>query len=461
MDAINACVTKIYSTTNFADEMPYMANVALMNPIDFFVQFVSAKDGEGRALYPTASLFNQVVIGGVLIIPEQSIAVGNVLVADMSRMNVSNYKPYTVKIGYVNDDFIKNQFVILGKKAGKLRKPTAEYNYNALYEVAYQTTLNLNKVIDINFYPTPETKNSNLKHRPIGIGVQGLADTFALMGLEFGNEESKKLNEEIHETIYYAAMEASIDLAKKDGVYSSYEGSPLSTGQFQFNLWGFTDEQLSGLWDWAALRKKLMKHGARNSLLLAPMPTASTAQIMGNNEAFEAFTSNIGTRRTLAGEFITVNKHLVRDLAELGLWSDSMRNRIIVEKGSIQNIPNIPDELKLIYKTVWEISQKTIIDMSADRGKFICQSQSLNLFFRDVNNAKLTSAHFHSWKRGLKTGMYYLRTEAATSAIAGLGVDASAKSQPVIQIAQDDTLQNSNDIICSLDNKDDCLACGS
>ena len=354
-----------------------------------------------------------------------------------------------------------NQFVVLGKKTGKLRKPSAEYNHTALYEVAYQTTLNLNKVIDVNFYPTPETKVSNLKHRPIGIGVQGLADTFALMGLEFGNDESKKLNEEIHETIYYAAMEASIDLAKKDGAYSSYEGSPLSSGQFQFNLWGFTDEQLSGRWNWAALRKKLMKHGSRNSLLLAPMPTASTAQIMGNNEAFEAFTSNIGTRRTLAGEFITVNKHLVRDLAELGLWSDTMRNRIIVEKGSVQNIPNIPDELKLIYKTVWEISQKTIIDMSADRGKFICQSQSLNLFFRDVNTAKLTSAHFHSWKRGLKTGMYYLRTEAATSAIAGLGVDASAKSQPVIQVTQDDTLQNANDIVCSLDNKDECLACGS
>jgi ribonucleoside-diphosphate reductase alpha chain len=350
---------------------------------------------------------------------------------------------------------------VLGKKTGKLRKPSAEYNHTALYEVAYQTTLNLNKVIDVNFYPTPETKVSNLKHRPIGIGVQGLADTFALMGLEFGNDESKKLNEEIHETIYYAAMEASIDLAKKDGAYSSYEGSPLSSGQFQFNLWGFTDEQLSGRWNWAALRKKLMKHGSRNSLLLAPMPTASTAQIMGNNEAFEAFTSNIGTRRTLAGEFITVNKHLVRDLAELGLWSDTMRNRIIVEKGSVQNIPNIPDELKLIYKTVWEISQKTIIDMSADRGKFICQSQSLNLFFRDVNTAKLTSAHFHSWKRGLKTGMYYLRTEAATSAIAGLGVDASAKSQPVIQVTQDDTLQNANDIVCSLDNKDECLACGS
>jgi len=354
-----------------------------------------------------------------------------------------------------------NQFVVLGKKAGKLRKPTAEYNHDALYDVAYQTTLNLNKVIDVNYYPTPETKESNLKHRPIGIGVQGLADTFALMGLEFGSEESKKLNEEIHETIYYAAMEASIDLAKKDGAYESYQGSPLSSGQFQFNLWGFNDDQLSGRWNWTSLRKKLMKHGARNSLLLAPMPTASTAQIMGNNEAFEPFTSNIGTRRTLAGEFIVVNKHLVRDLAELGLWSDSMRNRIILEKGSVQNIPNIPIELKAIYKTVWEISQKTLIDMSADRGKFICQSQSLNLFFRDVNTAKLTSAHFHSWKRGLKTGMYYLRTEAASSAIAGLGVDASAKVQPVQPVVIEEALQNANDIVCSLDNKDECLACGS
>lgn len=352
-----------------------------------------------------------------------------------------------------------NQFVVLGKKTGKLRKPVAEYDHNALYEVAYQTTLNLNKVIDVNFYPTPETKVSNLKHRPIGIGVQGLADTFALMGLEFGNEESKKLNEEIHETIYYAAMEASIDLAKRDGAYSSYEGSPLSSGQFQFNLWGFTDDQLSGRWNWAALRKKLMKHGARNSLLLAPMPTASTAQIMGNNEAFEPFTSNIGTRRTLAGEFITVNKHLVRDLVELDLWSESMRNRIILDKGSIQNIPSIPEELKLIYKTVWEISQRTIIDMSADRGKFICQSQSLNLFFRDVNTAKLTSAHFHSWKRGLKTGMYYLRTEAATTAIVGLGVEVSSKG--MIRTRPADSLQNASDIVCSLDNKEACVSCGS
>jgi ribonucleoside-diphosphate reductase alpha chain len=352
-----------------------------------------------------------------------------------------------------------NKFITLGKRSGKLKKPSAEYDHQALYDVAYQTTLNLNKVIDVNYYPTPETKNSNMKHRPIGIGIQGLADTFAIMGLEFGGEASKKLNDEIFETIYFAAMEASIDLAKKDGAYESYEGSPLSMGQFQFNLWGFTEDQLSGRWNWSSLRKKLMKHGARNSLLLAPMPTASTAQIMGNNEAFEAFTSNIGTRRTLAGEFIVVNKHLVRDLAELDLWDDAMRNRIIVEKGSVQNIEEIPVELRLTYKTVWEISQKTIIDMSADRGKFICQSQSLNLFFRDVNTAKLTSAHFHSWKRGLKTGMYYLRTEAANSAIAGLGVNTSANKSVVP--AMEEIRKNSEDIVCSLDNPEDCLSCGS
>ena len=354
-----------------------------------------------------------------------------------------------------------NKFITLGKRSAKLRKPSAEYDHQALYDVAYQTTLNLNKVIDVNFYPTAETKASNEKHRPIGIGIQGLADTFAIMGIEFGSDASKRLNEDIFETIYYAAMEASIDLAKKDGAYESYQGSPLSQGQFQFNLWGFTDEELSGRWNWSALRKKLMKHGARNSLLLAPMPTASTAQIMGNNEAFEAFTSNIGTRRTLAGEFIIVNKHLVRDLVELGLWSDTMRNKIILQRGSVQNIEEIPSELRDTYKTVWEISQKTIIDMSADRGKFICQSQSLNLFIRDVNTAKLTSAHFHSWKRGLKTGMYYLRTESANDAIAGLGVDMAKAKQPTIQITPDIAMQNADDIVCSLDNPDACEACGS
>jgi len=350
-----------------------------------------------------------------------------------------------------------NQFINIGKRSGKLRKPQCDYNFTELYEVAYQTTLNLNKVIDVNYYPTVETKNSNVKHRPIGIGIQGLADTFAIMGYEFSNDEAKKLNSDIFETIYFAAMEASIDLAKKEGSYESYQGSPLSQGQFQFNLWGVNESELSGLWDWTALRKKLMKWGARNSLLLAPMPTASTAQIMGNNEAFEPFTSNIGTRRTLAGEFIVVNKHLVKDLVELDLWNESMRNRIISEKGSVQNIPEIPTEIKAIYKTVWEIKQKDLIDMAADRGRFICQSQSLNIFIRDVNTAKLTSAHFHAWRKGLKTGMYYLRTEAASSAIASLGLDFNAKPE----IKPVDILENLDDITCSLDNPEDCIACSS
>lgn len=350
-----------------------------------------------------------------------------------------------------------NRFVTLGKRSGKLKKQTAEYDWQALYDVAYQTTLNLNQVIDVNFYPTEETRRSNMKHRPIGIGIQGMADLFAIMGLPFTSEEAQKMNADIFETIYFASMTASVDLAKKEGHYESFQGSPLSQGEFQFNLWGFSDEQLSGRWDWASLRKAVMKHGARNSLLLAPMPTASTAQIMGNNEAFEPFTSNIGTRRTLAGEFVVVNKHLIKDLIALDLWSDNMRMRIIKENGSIQNIPEIPIELKEIYKTVWEIKQKDLIDMSAARGKFICQSQSLNLFIRDANAAKLTSAHFHSWRSGLKTGMYYLRTESANDAIQSLGVDLSKLKQP--EPVND--IEIMDNISCSLDNPDECIACGS
>jgi ribonucleoside-diphosphate reductase alpha chain len=354
-----------------------------------------------------------------------------------------------------------NQFVTLGKRSGKLKKPSAEYDYQSLYDVAYQTTLNLNQVIDVNFYPTEETKASNMRHRPIGIGIQGLADLFAIMGLPFSSEEAQRINADIFETIYFASMAASVDLAKKEGAYESFDGSPLSNGEFQFNLWGFSDQQLSGRWDWAKLRKSVMKYGARNSLLLAPMPTASTAQIMGNNEAFEPFTSNIYTRRTLSGEFVLVNKHLIKDLITLDLWSDQMRMQIIKENGSIQNITEIPQELRDIYKTVWEIKQKDIIDMSAARGKFICQSQSLNLFFRDVNTAKLTSAHFHSWRAGLKTGMYYLRTESANDAIQSLGVDLSKLkapepiSEPIVYA------ENLENISCSLDNPDDCIACGS
>mgnify|MGYP000462540811 CR=1 FL=1 len=350
-----------------------------------------------------------------------------------------------------------NQFIKFPEKRSlKQRRAHAEYDHQALYDVTYQTTLNLNKVIDINFYPTPETKASNMKHRPIGIGIQGLADTFAILGLPFTSDEARKLNEDIFETLYFASMKASADLAKKLGAYESFEGSPLSEGKFQFNLWGTEDSQLSGRWDWTSLRKQVMKTGARNSLLLAPMPTASTAQIMGNNEAFEAFTSNLYTRRTLSGEFVIVNKHLVRDLVELDLWSDNLKNKIITEKGSVQNIAEIPVEIREIYKTVWELKQREVIDMSADRGKFICQSQSLNLFIKDANAAKLTSAHFHSWRKGLKTGMYYLRTESAVDAIAGLGVDSAALKQSTLS-----TEQIQSDLVCSLDNPDDCIACSS
>jgi ribonucleoside-diphosphate reductase alpha chain len=367
-------------------------------------------------------------------------------------------------------------------RTSKITRGKCDVDHKALYDVAYQTTLNLNKVIDVNYYPTPETKRSNMRHRPIGIGIQGLADLFAIIGIPFTSPEAKRINEDIFETIYFASMTASMDLAKKDGKYETFDGSPLSKGEFQFNLWGFTESDLSGRWDWAKLRKDVMKNGARNSLLLAPMPTASTAQIMGNNEAFEPFTSNIYTRRTLSGEFIIINKHLVKDLIALNLWGEDMKNMIILHKGSVQNIQQIPESIRETYKTVWEIKQKDLIDMSAARGKFICQSQSLNLFIENVNSAKLTAAHFHSWKIGLKTGMYYLRTKSAVDAIAGLGVDlskakntlnvdATIKETPKESIAE--TIGMSSEelsraaeeatagIACSLDNPDSCEACGS
>ena len=364
-------------------------------------------------------------------------------------------------------------------RTSKILRGRCEVDHKALYDVSYQTTVNLNRVIDINYYPTPETKKSNLRHRPIGIGIQGLADLFAIMGIPFTSPEAMKTNEEIFETIYFASMTASMDLAKRDGKYETFEGSPLSKGEFQFNLWGFSDEQLSGRWDWNKLRKEVMKHGTRNSLLLAPMPTASTAQIMGNNEAFEPFTSNIYTRRTLSGEFILVNKHLVKDLIALGLWSEDIKNLIILHKGSIQQITQIPQDIRDVYKTVWEIKQKDLIQMSADRGKFICQSQSLNLFIEGVNSAKLTSAHFHSWKLGLKTGMYYLRTKSAVDAIAGLGIDMTKAKKAMETIEETKKIEKPVDlgysseglakaveemdsgIVCSLDDPDNCLACGS
>jgi ribonucleoside-diphosphate reductase alpha chain len=288
------------------------------------------------------------------------------------------------------------------------------FDHDKLFEVTYQVTRNLNRIIDRNYYPIPEARNSNMRHRPIGLGVQGLADVFILMRQPFDSDEARALNREIFETIYYAACTASKDMAKEEGAYESFKGSPASEGKLQFDMWGVTP---SDRWEWSVLKEEIKEHGLRNSLLLAPMPTASTAQILGNNECFEPYTSNIYTRRVLSGEFIIVNKHLLRDLTKLGLWDDDMKNRIISANGSIQNINEIPDNLKALYRTAWEIPQRALIDMSADRGAFICQSQSLNVFMENVNTAKLTSMHFYAWKQGLKTGMYYLRTKAATDAI--------------------------------------------
>ena len=289
------------------------------------------------------------------------------------------------------------------------------FDHNKLYEVTYQAAINLNKIIDNNYYPVEEARYSNLRHRPIGLGVQGLADTFIQLRMPFESEEAKKLNIEIFETIYFAAMTASKDLAIKDGAYETFKGSPLSKGQFQFDLWNIKPE--SGRWDWENLRLDVMNHGVRNSLLVAPMPTASTSQILGNNECFEPYTSNIYTRRVLSGEFIVVNKYLLRDLVNRGLWDTEMKDKIITANGSIQDIDEIPADVKELYKTVWEIKMRSIIDMAADRGAYVCQSQSLNLFINAPNASKLTSMHFYAWKKGLKTGMYYLRTQAASQAV--------------------------------------------
>ncbi len=290
-----------------------------------------------------------------------------------------------------------------------------QFDHEKLYEVTYQVTINLNRVIDQNYYPVKEAQNSNMRHRPVGLGVQGLADAFIKLRLPFESEEAKKLNIEIFETIYYAAMSASKDLAIKEGAYETFKGSPLSKGKFQFDLWNVKPD--SGRWNWGELRTEVVKHGVRNSLLVAPMPTASTSQILGNNECFEPYTSNIYTRRVLSGEFVVVNKFLLHDLVALGLWNGSMKDKIITANGSIQDIPEIPADIKELYKTVWEIKMRNIIDMAADRGAYICQSQSLNLFVNQPNASKLTSMHFYAWKKGLKTGMYYLRTQAASQAV--------------------------------------------
>jgi len=347
---------------------------------------------------------------------------------------------------------------------------TGTFDHQRLFEVTYVATKNLNKIIDRNYYPIPEARNSNMRHRPIGLGVQGLADTFIMMRYSFESEEARKLNSEIFETIYYASMTASKDLAKIDGAYESFAGSPVSKGIFQFDMWGVTP---SPRWEWDVLKEEVKKFGVRNSLLLAPMPTASTSQILGNNECFEPYTSNIYTRRVLSGEFVVVNKHLLKDLVKLGIWNDNLKNKIIAANGSVQDIPEIPENIKSIYKTVWEIKQRTIIDMAAERGAYICQSQSLNLFILDANFAKLSSAHFYSWKKGLKTGMYYLRTKAAADAIK-FTVDQGALDKTVTVLGNEDALlvergqahilseeEKQAQLSCSLDNPDACEACGS
>lgn len=364
-----------------------------------------------------------------------------------------------------------------------------KFDHQKLYEITKVATRNLNKVIDVNYYPVEEAKKSNMRHRPIGLGVQGLADTFIMLRMPFDSDEARSLNEDIFETIYYGAMEASMEQAKVEGPYETFKGSPVSKGIFQFDMWGVTPK--SGRWNWEQLKQEVKKHGVRNSLLVAPMPTASTSQILGNNECFEPYTSNIYTRRTLSGEFIVVNKHLMRDLMSLGLWSETMRQKLIAANGSIQSIPEIPQNIKDIYKTVWEISQKSIIDMSADRGAYICQSQSLNIHLTNPNFGKLTSMHFYAWKKGLKTGMYYLRTNAAADAIK-FTLDKSALQKPEAEVAATTVAatvaepvavaaahseaqqefhyeqrpltayeQKIADMTCSLDNPDACEACGS
>ena len=351
-----------------------------------------------------------------------------------------------------------------------------EFNHELLYDYTYQVVKNLNNVINLNFYPTDETKASNFKHRPIGLGVQGLADVFCMLNLPFESDDADKLQTEIFETIYYAALTSSLDLSKQYGPYESIVGSPIEKGIFQYEMWGKTDKDLSGRWDWKKLRKEIVNNGVRNSLLIAPMPTASTAQILGHNEAFEPFTTNLYSRRTLGGEFIVINKHLVNQLLKLNLWNDDIKKKLIMENGSVQNIPEIPVEVKEVYKTVWEMSQKRILTMSANRSVFIDQSQSLNLFIDNATKPKLLAAHLYGWKMGLKTGMYYLRTRSAVDALKGLGIDTST-TKPVEQSAQQNvsyaTTPTNNTIISEntpelvmtserpTDSPFECEGCGS
>merc|ERR1719225_1277692 len=350
-------------------------------------------------------------------------------------------------------------------------KEKRTYDFEQLKRVAKVATKNLNKIIEVNFYPVKEARNSNMRHRPIGIGIQGLADAYILMRLPFESEEACLLNKQIFETIYYGALEASCELAQADGPYSTYQGSPVSQGKLQYDMWGVTPTDLH---DWAALKAKIAKHGIRNSLLLAPMPTASTAQILGNNESVEAYTSNIYTRRVLSGEFQVVNQHLLRDLTELGVWTDDLKNDIVSANGSIQHCASIPDHIKKLYKTVWEISQKNVIQQAADRGAFIDQSQSLNIHIAEPNFGKMSSMHFYGWESGLKTGMYYPRTKPAAQAIQ-FTVDKN-KVKETLSAKKDKSVldqapaaasdlsavtKNMETLVCSIQNRDDCFSCGS
>ena len=338
-----------------------------------------------------------------------------------------------------------------------------EFDFQKLFEVTKVVTRNLNKIIDVNYYPIPEAEKSNFRHRPIGIGVQGLADAFILMGFAFDSEDARTLNRNIFETMYFSALTESCDLAKRDGPYETYEGSPVSQGVLQYDMWHV---EPSDRWDWEELKKKIGKFGIRNSLLLAPMPTASTSQILGNNECFEPYTSNIYTRRTLSGEYIIINKHLLTDLIKRELWNNELKEKLIAANGSVQDIEEIPDDLKYLYKTSWELSQKVLIDMSADRGAFVCQSQSLNLFVENPNFGKLSSMHFYGWQKGLKTGMYYLRSKAAVDPIKFTLSEkhqrkfVNKKEQKGTMIELEDSDIESTVLACSIDDPD-CLMCGA
>jgi ribonucleoside-diphosphate reductase alpha chain len=347
-----------------------------------------------------------------------------------------------------------------------------QFDFDRLVEITKVVTRNLNRIIDINFYPVPEARKSNMRHRPIGIGVQGLADAFILMRMPFDSPEAAQLNRDIFEAIYFGAATSSMELSRELGPYETYAGSPMSQGKFQFDLW---NEEPSDRWNWDQLRADVNKHGVRNSLLIAPMPTASTSQILGNNECFEPYTSNIYSRRVLSGEFVVVNKHLLQDLIALGLWNDRMKDRLIAANGSVQDFEDIPADIRELYKTAWELKQKTIIEMAADRGAFICQSQSMNIFMQDVNFGKLTSLHFYAWEKGLKTGMYYLRTKAAVDAIKFTvnsdvlrnqkekdkeKVLATSNGAVMVSSMPESSLAEEQ-IACSLDDPDGCLMCGS